>query len=46
MALESVGQTVYMTRRNRLRTDRPARTDLTATGRFRIQETWPRSVAS
>ncbi|HQR48589.1 MAG TPA: EAL domain-containing protein [Steroidobacteraceae bacterium] len=46
MTLENVARTMYMTRRARLRAERASHTDLTATGRFRVQETWPRSVAS
>jgi predicted signal transduction protein with EAL and GGDEF domain len=44
-SLETVAQTTFMTRRARLRAERAAHADLTATGRFRAAEIWPRSAA-
>ena len=44
-SLDEVAKTPYMTRRSRLRSDGAASTDLTATGRFRTADLWPRSAA-
>lgn len=42
--LEEIGRTAFMARRARLRGERGA-LDLTATGRFKPRELWPRSAA-
>ena len=44
-SLETVAATPYMARRARLRTERGADADLTATGRFRTSDLWARSAA-
>jgi diguanylate cyclase (GGDEF)-like protein/PAS domain S-box-containing protein len=44
-SLEAVAATPYMARRARLRAERAAHADLTATGRFRTAELWARSAA-
>jgi hypothetical protein len=44
--LDVVAQTPFMARRADLRAaERAAQSDLTATGRFRAAELWPRSAA-
>jgi diguanylate cyclase (GGDEF)-like protein/PAS domain S-box-containing protein len=42
-ALDEVERTPYMARRARLRAERSGQVELTATGRFRAGELWPRS---
>jgi EAL domain-containing protein (putative c-di-GMP-specific phosphodiesterase class I) len=44
-SLEVVEKTPFMARRARLRTERAASVDLTATGRYRTADLWPRSAA-
>jgi diguanylate cyclase (GGDEF)-like protein/PAS domain S-box-containing protein len=44
-SLETVAATPYMARRARLRAERAAHADLTATGRFRTADLWARSAA-
>ena len=44
-SLEDVARTSFMARRARLRAERSAAVDLTATGRFRAADLWPRSSA-
>ena len=44
-SLEVVAATPFMARRARLRTERAAHVDLTATGRFRTADLWARSAA-
>jgi len=44
-SLDVVAQTPFMERRTRLRAERAAHADLTATGRYRAAELWPRSAA-
>jgi diguanylate cyclase (GGDEF)-like protein/PAS domain S-box-containing protein len=44
-SLEVVAKTPFMARRARLRAERAAAEDLTATGRFRVADLWPRSAA-
>jgi len=43
--LDVVAQTPFMARRADLRAQRATDVDLTATGRFRVAELWPRSAA-
>jgi EAL domain-containing protein (putative c-di-GMP-specific phosphodiesterase class I) len=45
-SLAEVATTPFMTRRTRLRAERVDAPDLTATGRFRSPDLWPRSAAS
>lgn len=45
-SLEVVAGTPFMARRARLRAERAEHVDLTATGRYRVADLWPRSVAS
>jgi len=45
IALDEVAKTPFMARRARLRAERAVATDLTATGRFRVADLWPRSAA-
>jgi diguanylate cyclase (GGDEF)-like protein/PAS domain S-box-containing protein len=44
-SLDVVAKTPFMARRARLRAERAASTDLTATGRYRTADLWPRSAA-
>ncbi len=44
-SLEVVTDTPFMARRARLRAERAAQSDLTATGRYRAAELWPRTAA-
>jgi EAL domain-containing protein (putative c-di-GMP-specific phosphodiesterase class I) len=44
-SLDAVGETSFMSSRVRLRAEAEACADLTATGRFRAAELWPRSAA-
>jgi diguanylate cyclase (GGDEF)-like protein/PAS domain S-box-containing protein len=44
-SLERVAATPFMSRRARLRAERAAHIDLTATGRYRRADLWPRSAA-
>jgi EAL domain-containing protein (putative c-di-GMP-specific phosphodiesterase class I) len=44
-SLETVAASPYMARRARLRAERAAHVDLTATGRFRSADLWARSAA-
>jgi diguanylate cyclase (GGDEF)-like protein/PAS domain S-box-containing protein len=44
-SLDVVAKTPFMARRTRLRADRAAHADLTATGRYRAVDLWPRSAA-
>jgi diguanylate cyclase (GGDEF)-like protein/PAS domain S-box-containing protein len=44
-SLDLVARTPFMARRARIRTERAAVADLTATGRFRVADLWPRSAA-
>jgi diguanylate cyclase (GGDEF)-like protein/PAS domain S-box-containing protein len=44
-SLDDVAMTPFMTRRARLRADTGSHVDLTATGRFRVDQLWPRSAA-
>jgi len=44
-SLDEVGRTAFMSRRARLRAEREAYAELTATGRYRAAELWPRSAA-
>ena len=43
--LANVSESQFMRRRTRLRSERAARYQLTATGRFQPEELWPRAVA-
>ncbi|MCM2311524.1 MAG: EAL domain-containing protein [Steroidobacteraceae bacterium] len=45
-SLDAVAGTPFMARRARLRAERADHVDLTATGRYRVADLWPRSVAS
>jgi EAL domain-containing protein (putative c-di-GMP-specific phosphodiesterase class I) len=45
-SLDAVAGTPFMARRSRLRAERAEHIDLTATGRYRVADLWPRSVAS
>jgi diguanylate cyclase (GGDEF)-like protein/PAS domain S-box-containing protein len=45
IALDEVAKTPFMARRARLRAEHAAAADLTATGRFRVADLWPRSAA-
>jgi diguanylate cyclase (GGDEF)-like protein/PAS domain S-box-containing protein len=45
-SLDAVAGTPFMARRARLRAERVEHIDLTATGRYRVADLWPRSVAS
>ena len=45
-SLDDIARSPFMARRARLRTERAAHADLTATGRFRAADLWPRSAAS
>jgi diguanylate cyclase (GGDEF)-like protein/PAS domain S-box-containing protein len=44
-SLDNVARTPFMARRARLRAERDSHADLTATGRFRVADLWPRSAA-
>jgi hypothetical protein len=44
-SLEDIAKTTFMARRARLRAERAAYVDLTATGRYRCEELHPRSAA-
>jgi EAL domain-containing protein (putative c-di-GMP-specific phosphodiesterase class I) len=44
-SLDAVGGTPFMSRRARLRAEREAYAELTATGRYRVAELWPHSAA-
>jgi diguanylate cyclase (GGDEF)-like protein/PAS domain S-box-containing protein len=44
-SLDVVAKTPFMARRTRLRAERAAHADLTATGRYRAVDLWPRSAA-
>jgi len=44
-SLDALARTPFMARRTRLRSERAAQIDLTATGRFRVPEQWLRTAA-
>jgi diguanylate cyclase (GGDEF)-like protein/PAS domain S-box-containing protein len=45
-SLDEVAKTPFLERRARLRGERAGAADLTATGRFRVAELWPRSASA